>query len=120
MVVVLIIAILAAIALPEFLGQRAKAQDGAAKSEVRTVVTAMESCFTEGDRYDGCPDEDPGVQFGTGLGEIDVTAAGEAYVIVGHSHTGNTFTFEKFADSTSARTCSAAGNPRGGCTGGQW
>ena len=50
LVVVLIIGILAAIALPTFLGQRAKAQDSSAKSDARNAVSQMESCFTDDDR----------------------------------------------------------------------
>ena len=39
LVVILIIGILAAIALPAFLGQRAKGQDGEAKSNARNMVS---------------------------------------------------------------------------------
>src|ERR1700740_3088413 len=42
LVVILIIGILAAIAIPSFLNQKSKAQDAAAKSQVRTMQTAME------------------------------------------------------------------------------
>src|SRR3990170_3607383 len=49
LVVILIIGILAAIALPAFLSQRAKAQDAEAKSDVRNLVSQMEACFTEDD-----------------------------------------------------------------------
>ena len=45
LVVILIIGILAAIALPGFLGQRAKAQDARAKQELRTLITQVESCY---------------------------------------------------------------------------
>jgi len=41
MVVVLIIAILLAIAIPSFLGARGKAQDRAAQSNVRNALTAV-------------------------------------------------------------------------------
>jgi type IV pilus assembly protein PilA len=54
LVVILIIGILAAIALPAFLGQRQKGQDSAAKSNARNVVSQMESCFTEKEDYTGC------------------------------------------------------------------
>ena len=47
LVVILIIGILAAIALPTFLGQREKAEDSAAKSAVRNAVTQMESCTAD-------------------------------------------------------------------------
>ena len=47
LVVILIIGILAAIALPTFLGQREKAEDASAKSAVRNAVTQMESCTAD-------------------------------------------------------------------------
>ncbi len=46
LVVILIIGILAAIALPAFLGQQQKAQDAEAKSNARNLVSHVESCFT--------------------------------------------------------------------------
>ena len=54
LVVILIIGILAAIALPAFLGQREKGQDSAAKSNARNMVSHMESCFTDNETYAGC------------------------------------------------------------------
>ena len=54
LVVILIIGILAAIAIPAFLTQRSKGQDAAAKSDVRNMVSQMEACFTEDDKYVGC------------------------------------------------------------------
>src|ERR671916_2977077 len=51
LVVILIIGILAAIALPAFLNQRGKAQDAEAKSQVRTVQTAMETFYTNEQAY---------------------------------------------------------------------
>ena len=54
LVVILIIGILAAIALPAFLGQRQKGQDSAAKSDARNMVSHMESCFTDAETYVGC------------------------------------------------------------------
>ena len=54
LVVILIIGILAAIAIPAFLTQRSKGQDAAAKSDVRNLVSQMEACFTEDDKYIGC------------------------------------------------------------------
>ena len=49
LVVILIIGILAAIALPTFLGQREKAEDSSAKSAARNAVTQMESCTADFD-----------------------------------------------------------------------
>jgi type IV pilus assembly protein PilA len=47
LVVILIIGILAAIAIPAFLNQKSKANDAAAKSQVRTQQTAMETYATD-------------------------------------------------------------------------
>src|SRR5680860_262757 len=58
LVVIIIIAILAAIAIPTFLGQREKAQDTAAKSNVRNAMMAMESAFVDERSFTGVTDED--------------------------------------------------------------
>jgi type IV pilus assembly protein PilA len=120
LVVVFIIAVLSAIALPAFLNQRAKAQDGAAKSDARTVVTALESCYTELSKYDGCPDGHPGATIGTNPGEVSITPSGDTYVIVSYSHSGNTFTVTKAADQVVTRTCTDTGYPMAGCRNGSW
>ena len=119
--VILIISILSAIALPAFLGQRAKGQDGSAKSDARSMVSAMEACYTEVEKYDPCPDGTPGMAVGTGPGETDVTPAGDAYTIIAHSKNGNTFTIEKALSSVVTRSCDTSGGTiRGGCKGGTW
>ena len=51
MVVVLIIAILIAIAIPTFLGARARAQDRAAQSDLRNGLTAEKTVYTDGQVY---------------------------------------------------------------------
>jgi type IV pilus assembly protein PilA len=51
MVVVLIIAILIAIAIPTFLGARQKAQDRAAQSNLRNALTAAKSVYTDKQTY---------------------------------------------------------------------
>ena len=51
MVVVLIIAILIAIAIPTFLGARKKAQDRAAQSNVRNALTAEKTFYTDAQTY---------------------------------------------------------------------
>ena len=54
LVVILIIGILAAIALPTFLGQQKKGQDASAKSDARNAVSQVESCFTDEQTYANC------------------------------------------------------------------
>src|SRR5437762_6465319 len=56
LVVILIIGILAAIALPAFLGQRTKGQDASAKSNARNLVSQMEACLTDQETYAKCTD----------------------------------------------------------------
>jgi len=51
MVVVLIIAILVAIAIPTFLGARERAQDKAAQSDLRNALTAAKTHYVEGETY---------------------------------------------------------------------
>jgi type IV pilus assembly protein PilA len=119
-VVIMIIGILAAIALPAFLGQRVKAQDGDAKSNVRSMIAQMESCYTEVDRYDPCPAPDTGLKVGAGPGEVTATPSGDTYVVVAYSKSGNTFTAAKLADGTVQRSCDSTAEPRGGCDGTSW
>lgn len=51
MVVVLIIAILIAIAIPTFLGARERAQDSAAKSDLRNALAAAKVYYTDTEDY---------------------------------------------------------------------
>ena len=57
MVVILIIGILAAIALPAFLNQRTRAQDVDAKSAVRNARTTLETFHTDRSTYDSTATE---------------------------------------------------------------
>ena len=124
LVVVLIIGILAAIALPTFLGQRSKAQDAGAKSAARNTVSHVESCYANSQDYTTCDN--------TGLTTNEQVPAGDltnvvvtpntkdGYAIVATSKSGNTFTITK-APGTGAvtRTCATTG--KGACpTSGSW
>jgi type IV pilus assembly protein PilA len=51
MVVVLIIAILIAIAIPTFLGLRTRAQDRAAQADLRNALTAAKAIYTDDEAY---------------------------------------------------------------------
>jgi type IV pilus assembly protein PilA len=122
LVVILIIGILAAIALPAFLGQQAKGQDADAKSNARNVVSAVKSCYADLQDYTKCDgDADlaaSGSQAGIGTdGGTDpvaiVAGGGENFAITATSASGNTFTITEHTDGTSNRTCTTAG--KGGC-----
>jgi type IV pilus assembly protein PilA len=56
MVVVLIIGILIAIALPTFLGARQRAQNRAAQSDLRNTIAAAKTWYTDADTYTGLTD----------------------------------------------------------------
>jgi type IV pilus assembly protein PilA len=53
LVVVIIIGILAAIAIPVFLGQRGKANDAGSESALRNAATAAETYYTDGQTFVG-------------------------------------------------------------------
>jgi type IV pilus assembly protein PilA len=120
LVVILIIGILAAIALPAFLGQRVKGQDSSAKSDARNMVSQMESCYSEADTYDNCPGSDTGLRVGTALGEVEATGTGQTYTITGHSKSGNDFTIAKGTNGVAAYSCTSTGSTKGGCNGTAW
>ncbi len=112
LVVILIIGILAAIALPTFLGQQKKAQDASAKSDARNAVSQMESCFTDAETYTGCPGTGSGIP---STATVTVTDAGKGYKVDATSKSGGTFTITKSAtDGTYSRTCSAGTCPSTG------
>ena len=56
MVVVLIIGILVAIALPTFLGARERAQNRAAQSSLRNALVAAKTAYTDDSDYSGATD----------------------------------------------------------------
>ena len=59
MVVVLIIGILIAIALPTFLGARTRAQNRAAQSDLRNALVAAKTIYTDASSYAGNADRRP-------------------------------------------------------------
>jgi type IV pilus assembly protein PilA len=130
LVVILIIGILAAIALPTFLGQREKAQDASAKSDARNMVSHMESCFTDNQTYVGCGASlaaagDTGLHIvspptaGGDVGSVSADESTTGYTVRAVSKSGGgsrTFSIAKTAGAT-ARTCTPNG---GACTGLTW
>jgi type IV pilus assembly protein PilA len=114
LVVILIIGILAAIALPTFLGQQKKGQDAAAKSDARNLVTHVESCFADTQDYQVCVTAaqlgTTGLTLGTSQGQVNVTSgAALSYVVTGYSKSGNTFSITKTNGAGPTRTCTTAG-----------
>ena len=124
LVVILIIGILAAIALPTFLGQQKKGQDASAKSDARNLVSQVEACFADTQDYAQCNTSSAlgttGLDYGTGAGQVSVTAsATSTFTVTATSQSGNAFAINRVAAGGYTRTCTTAGN--GGCkTGGNW
>jgi type IV pilus assembly protein PilA len=112
LVVILIIGILAAIALPAFLGQRQKGQDASAKSDARNMVSQMESCFTDLQTYVGCPPATgTGLTIGTGDGQVQVTGqSATQYVVTAQSHSGHDFVITKNAAGEFVRSTVGGGS----------
>jgi type IV pilus assembly protein PilA len=123
LVVIMIIGILAAIAIPAFLGQKQKSEDSEGKSNARNLVSQVESCFAKERTYLSCNTEAElgvtGLVIGTNPGEVSVTAAAEksyTLVAVSKATTGganHTFSISKATNGVQSRTCTVAGE--GGC-----
>jgi type IV pilus assembly protein PilA len=122
LVVILIIGILAAIALPSFLGQREKAQDTDAKSNARSLVTHVEACYATETTYLNCTQDkltDSGLPLGTDKGQVEV-AIGDAdhYTVTAHSKSGGSFMVAHAAGEALVRTCE--GGTKGCKADGTW
>jgi type IV pilus assembly protein PilA len=120
LVVILIIGILAAIALPTFLGQQKKGQDASAKSDARNAVSQIESCFTQEQTYANCGTASAGMADAKLPSTVTFSGLGTAvYKITASSKSGNSFSIEKKTDGTIERTCSTGGS--GACpSAGTW
>jgi type IV pilus assembly protein PilA len=131
LIVILIIGVLAAIAIPAFLGQRARAHDTAAKNMVRQAQMAMESHYQNGLTYTGATVAllqaiEPSLAPGKGPTlAAPTTLSVDGYVLTVTSKSTNTFTITKVATAgvtqgRTNRTCTRP-NTKGGCKlGGTW
>jgi type IV pilus assembly protein PilA len=113
LVVVIIIGLLAAIAIPAFLGQRDKANDAAAKSLVRNAATAVEAAYADTQDYSTIKVADlqaiePNIDWNAaGLAKSDqvaFTAAATGYVLVSESQSKVKFTLTKDTSKTPSVT----------------
>ena len=125
LVVILIIGVLAAIALPMFLGQQGKAQDASSKSDARNLVSQVESCFSREEDYTKCQDAtalgNTGLSLGNQPGQVQVTGATQnTYTITSYSKSGATYTIaHDLAAGTNTHSCTPTNV--GGCpANGSW
>jgi type IV pilus assembly protein PilA len=120
LVVVLIIGILAAVALPTFLGQRDKGFDSDAKSNARNIQTLVEGCGVENaGNYALCDTKDElgdkSAPIGAGEGLVAITDGGqETYTITATSKTkdggaNRTFVIKRTAAAGVVKSATANG-----------
>ena len=102
MVVVLIIGILVAIALPVFLGARVRAQDRAAQSSLRNTIAAAKTIFANDANYDSIDTTtmeaaEPSLDYvdgstdSTGPNVVSVVGAGDIFAASAKSDSGKVF-----------------------------
>lgn len=133
LVVILILGVLAAIALPSFLGQDAKASDADAKQQAGVLMTAMRICGVEQGgsftRPQACNLKrlrgiEPSIP-STGVSANPSSPAG-GFTVRATSDSGTSFTIVRHADASQERTCKVKKKSApGGCqlskgTNGMW
>lgn len=128
LVVMLILGILAAIAIPSFFNQRDKARDADSKAAVRTAETAMETYATDNaGAYTGATPaklvaiEETLTGQTLAATEADGTTVpgADSYRVTVTSDTGNTFSIERATTGVTTLRCTTGGTA--GCpTGGLW
>jgi type IV pilus assembly protein PilA len=128
LIVILVIGVLAAIALPIFLSQQEKGKDASAKTEARNLASILESCRVGEDSYDDCDTEGElgregrAYSWGTGPGQVSVVSADAATFTIEAVSNGksgganNVFTLERAPNGGVARTCTGTA----GCSNGSW
>ena len=119
MVVVLIIAILLAIAVPVFKRQQDSTYDAQAKSAVRNLVTHLEACWSDQQTYANCDTDaklgGTGLEWGPGGGQVQITVAGQkTFVAIANSTTGAQFWIQK-SNNSYQRYCFTWPSPTPGC-----
>jgi type IV pilus assembly protein PilA len=114
LVIVVIIGILSAIAIPGFLNQTSKASDSRAKSSVSVAQQAIEAFWIENDTYDATP-ADLIAREGSLAGAPNFSVSGThlTFRISVDTNRGATFVIEKTDALETLHSCTPAG--MGGC-----
>lgn len=132
MVVVLIIAILIAIAIPTFLGMRRRAQDRAAQSDLRNGYTAGKAFFTDAETYTGfnaaaAATSEPSLQWVNGAPAansrqvgIDATTTGTTLQLIRHSQSGTYFCIQEVAGVPGYGSGADVATAKGDCADPDW
>ena len=118
LVVMLILGLLAAIAIPSFFNQRDKARDADAKSAVRTAQTAMETYATDNNGSYASATRALLIGIEQTLNEADLTGAedgdavsvtstADTYSVQVDSSTGNSFRIARSNTGTTTLSCGA-------------
>jgi type IV pilus assembly protein PilA len=117
LVVVIIIGLLAAIAIPTFLGQQAKANDTTAKALLRNAAIDMEAGYQANQSYASVTVAqlgamEPAITFQTtaalaSKSQVQVSVNAKGYVLTTTSPSGTTFTYTKDVSASPAvvRAC---------------
>ncbi len=124
LVVILIIGILAAIAIPSFLNQQGKGKDVEAKAAAATGARAFEACKTDtnGGTYEPCSLEsltaiEPALNdAGSALSVSSTADTYEVTVTADRDAGAATFTISRLASGARTRTCSTGSADKGGCS----
>jgi type IV pilus assembly protein PilA len=130
LVVMLILGLLAAIAIPSFFNQRDKAKDADAKAGVRTAQTAIETYATDhGGAYTGANntagDPDSLQQIENTLNDVDLSSVTPGTPVGGYtvgvtSDTGTEFTIARAGNGTVTYSCDDPGNAGCPSPAGNW
>jgi prepilin-type N-terminal cleavage/methylation domain-containing protein len=128
MVVIVIIGILAAIAIPALAEHKKKGEDAEAKSNARNLGAEVELCFAPEEDFRLCDTlaelGTVGIEWGSGPGQTRVTDATKTtftVVAVSKASSGgsnHTFTIERNINGRNRRTCTPPGE--GACKDGNW
>jgi type IV pilus assembly protein PilA len=118
LVVMLILGILAAIAIPAFFSQRDKGYDADAKANARTAQTALETFAVDNDNSYATATEALLADIEGTINEIapDIALSGltdNTYTVTATSDSGTDFVLTREADGDLTYTCTAPGD--GGC-----